>query len=97
MHVVLIMMAALVVMSVLGTLGSVGAALGSMSSGIPVIVMILAIIVFGGVMKEYVRSRKDINRTSRRDLDEIKQRISQIEVDIADIKEQIADFIINQV
>ncbi len=97
MHVVLIMMAAIVVMSVLGTLGSVGAMLGSMSSGIPVVVMILAIIVFGGVMKEFVRSRKNINRTAGRDLDEIKQRISQIEVDIADIKEQIADFIINQV
>ncbi len=97
MHVVLIMVAAIVVMSVLGTLGSVGAMLGSMSSGIPVVVMILAIIVFGGVMKEFVRSRKNINRTAGRDLDEIKQRISQIEIDIADIKEQIADFIINQV
>ncbi len=97
MYLVLIMMAAIVVMSVLGTLGSVGAMLGSMSSGIPVVVMILAIIVFGGVMKEFVRSRKNINRTAGRDLDEIKQRISQIEVDIADIKEQIADFIINQV
>ena len=97
MHVVLIMMAAIVVMSVLGTLGSVGAVLGSISGGIPVVVMILAIIVFGGVMKEYVKSRKDISRTSQRDLDEIKQRISQIEIDIADIKEQIADFIINQV
>ncbi len=97
MHVVLIMMAAIVVMSVLGTLSFAGAMLGSISGGIPVIVMILAIIVFGGVMKEYVKSRKDINRTSRRDLDEIKQRISHIEIDIADIKEQIADFIINQV
>ncbi len=97
MHVVLIMMAAIVVMSMLGALGFAGAALGSISSGIPVIVMILAIIVFGGVMKEYVKGRKDINRTSRRDLAEIKQSISQIEVDIADIKEQIADLIINQV
>lgn len=97
MHMVLIVMAAIVIMSVIGTLGSLGAMFGSMSGGIPMIVMILAIIVFGGVMKEYVKSRKDINRTSRRDLDEIKQRISQIEADIADIKEQIADFIISQI
>ncbi len=97
MHVVLIMMAGIVVMSVMGTLGSIGVMLGGMSGGIPMIVMILAIIVFGGVMKEYVKSRKDISRTSQRDLEEIKQRISQIEADIGDIKEQIADLIINQV
>lgn len=97
MHVILIVIAAIVVMSAIGTLGTLGTMFTSIAGGVPVIVMILAIVVFGGVMKEYVRSKKDLNRTSRNDLNEIKQRISQIEADIADIKEQIADLIINQV
>ena len=97
MHVILIVIAAIVVMSAIGTLGTLGTMFPSIAGGVPVIVMILAIVVFGGVMKEYVRSKKDLNRTSRNDLNEIKQRISQIEADIADIKEQIADLIINQV
>ena len=96
MGAIFVMIAALVAMSVLGTLGAIGSVFGSMG-GIPVVVMIVAIVVFGGVLRELARSSKNLNRKSQKDLDEIKQRISQMEADIADIKEQIADFIINQV
>ncbi len=61
------------------------------------VVAIVAISVFGGILREFVKSRKDLNTTAQKDLAEIKERIAQIEIDIADIKEQIADFIIKQV
>lgn len=70
---------------------------GGAYAGIPVIVIIVAIGALAVVMKEFVRKTKDVNRTSRRDLEEIKQRISKMEADIGDIKEQIADLIINQI
>jgi membrane protein implicated in regulation of membrane protease activity len=61
------------------------------------VIAIVAISVFGGILREFVKSRKDLNSAAQRDLTEIKQRIAQIEADIGDIKEQIADFIIKQV
>jgi len=92
MGMLLIIIAAVIAIPVIGGI------LGGMFSGsLPVVVMIIGIIVFGGVLREFVKSRKNLNHTSRRDMDEIKQHITQIETDIADIKEQIADFIINQV
>ena len=60
------------------------------------IVAIVAISVFGGVLRESVKHKKGINSAAQQDLTEIKQRIAQIEADIGDIKEQIADFIIKQ-
>ena len=60
------------------------------------IVAIVAISVFGGVLREFVKHKKGINNAAQQDLTEIKQRIAQIEADIGDIKEQIADFIIKQ-
>jgi hypothetical protein len=70
---------------------------GGAYAGVPVIVIIVAIGALAVVMREFARKARDVNRTSRRDLEEIKQRMSQMEADIGDIKEQIADFIINQV
>jgi hypothetical protein len=61
------------------------------------IVAIVAISVLGGILREFVKSRKDFNSSAKNDLTEIKERIAQIEADIDDIKEQIADFIIKQV
>ena len=58
---------------------------------------IVAISVFGGILREFVKSRKDLNSAAQRNLAEINERIAQIEADIADIKEQIADFIIKHV
>ena len=95
MGMILMMITMVMIMLVIGTVSFVGGIFGS--GGIPVVVMIIAIAVFGSVMKEIAKSRKGLNRDSRKDLDEIKQRMTQIEADIADIKEQIADFIISQV
>ena len=61
------------------------------------VVAIVAIGVFGGVMRDSVKHGKNIKGAAERDLAEMNQRISQIEADIGDIKEQIADFIIKQV
>ena len=61
------------------------------------VVTIVAISVFGGILREFVKSRKDLSNATQKDLAEIKQRIEQIEIDIGDIKEQIADFIIKQI
>jgi peptidoglycan hydrolase CwlO-like protein len=71
-----------------------------MSGGISVFTMILGIVaisVFGGVLREFVKNRKSLNDAAQKELSEINQRITKIEADIADIKEQIADFIIRQV
>ena len=61
------------------------------------VVAIVAISVFGGVFREIVKSRKNLNNAAQSDIEDIKQRLAQIEADIGDIKEQIADFIIKQV
>ena len=61
------------------------------------IVAIVAISVFGGVLREFVKSKKDVDSAAQKDLAEIRQRVAQIEADIGDIKEQIADFIIKQI
>jgi cell division protein FtsB len=61
------------------------------------VVVIVAISVFGGILREFVKSKKDLSNAVKRDLDEMRQRIANIEADIADIKEQIADFIIKNV
>lgn len=58
------------------------------------VVAIVAISVLGGILSEILKTRKDFNTSSQKELVEIKQHIAKIEADIADIKEQIADFII---
>ena len=70
--------------------------LGRMDPFWMAVVTIVAISVFGGILREFVKSRKELS-VRQEDLAEIKQRIMGIEADIADIKEQIADFIIKQV
>lgn len=42
-------------------------------------------------------TKRDMDSATQRDATEMEQRIAQIEADIGDIKEQIADFIIKQV
>jgi len=58
---------------------------------------IVAIVVFGGILREFAKSRRNISSSVHKDLEELKQHIVQIEADIADIKEQIADSIIKQI
>jgi len=65
-----------------------------LSNPFAMVVAIVFIAVFGGVLRELVKQRKDFSSSSQKELAEIRQHIAQIEADIADIKEQIADFII---
>jgi uncharacterized integral membrane protein len=57
------------------------------------VITIIALVMITGLLKEAIKQRQN-TASYKKDLDEIKLHISQIEADIADIKEQIADFII---
>lgn len=57
------------------------------------VIAIVALVMITGLLKEAIKQRQN-SASSKKDLEEIKLHISQIEADIADIKEQIADFII---
>jgi hypothetical protein len=59
------------------------------------IVAIVAIGVFGGVLREFAKDGGKKN--SKNETVELNERIARIEADIGDIKEQIADFIIGQI
>jgi peptidoglycan hydrolase CwlO-like protein len=58
------------------------------------VVAIVAIVMVTGVFREIVKQRHDFKSVSQKEMIEIKQHLAGIEADIADIKEQIADFII---
>jgi len=58
------------------------------------VVAIVAIVMATGVLREFVKNRTNFNTASQKEMVEIKQHLARIEADIADIKEQIADFII---
>ena len=92
---VLMVIMILVAVSVTG--GVLSTVVGGVFGGIPMIVILVAIVVLGGILRELAKNTRNFNRASRKDIDEIKDHISQIEADIADIKEQIADLIISQV
>ncbi len=89
---ILLMIIAAMMAIPLGIFGFIGG-----MSPFSMVVAIVAISVFGGILREFVKSRKNLNSAAQRDLVEIKERIAQIEIDIGDIKEQIADFIIKQI
>jgi len=57
------------------------------------VVGIVAIVMITGVFREMIKRRRDFS-VSNKELVEIKQRLTAIEADLEDIKEQIADFII---
>ena len=91
MKVLLIIVAMVIVLGVI--FGTSGGSINPFS----MVVAIVAIGVFGGVMGDAVKHGKRAKEAAEKDLAEMNQRISQIEADIGDIKEQIADFIIRQV
>ena len=57
------------------------------------VVAIVAIVSVMGLLRELVKRRRD-SSVSNKELVEIKQRLTGIEAELSDIKEQIADFII---
>ena len=64
-----------------------------MDSPFSMVVVIVAIVMITGLFREAIKRRTE-SSASQKELEEIKQCIARIEADIADIKEQIADFII---
>ena len=84
-----------VIIVLIGSLGSLSAFITTIP--LPMVLAIAAMVVLGGILREFVKTRKDINSVTRKNLEELRQHIAQIEADIADIKEQIADFIIKNV
>jgi hypothetical protein len=84
----------LVVIILIVALGVVGSFARSMNP-FSMIVAIVAISVFGGVLREFAKDGGG-KKAGKNDMAELNQRIAQIETDIADIKDQIADFIIKQ-
>lgn len=71
----------------------------SMVEGIPMgnpfsmVVAIVAIVMITGLFRDMIKRRHEFS-ASHKELVEIKQRLTSIEAELADIKEQIADFII---
>ena len=57
------------------------------------VVAIVAVVMFTGVLREFIK-RRNVFSASQKEMEEIKRHLATIEADIADIKEQIADYII---
>jgi hypothetical protein len=57
------------------------------------VVAIVAVVMLAGVLREFIK-RRNVFSASQKEMEEIKQHLAVIEADIADIKEQIADYII---
>lgn len=91
MGVVLLVIAAVVVMS-----GVFGASM-HIANPFSMVVAIVAIAIFGGIISEAMKNRKQRSKADQIEMVEIKQQMTRMEADIADIKEQIADILIRQV
>ena len=57
------------------------------------VVAIVAVVMLAGVLREFIK-RRNVFSASQKEMEEIKRHLAIIEADIADIKEQIADYII---
>jgi hypothetical protein len=88
------MKAVLVIVVIIVALGIIGGSARAMNP-FSMVVAIVAIAIFGGVLREYVKGGG--KKTSKNETVELNERIARIEADIGDIKEQIADFIIGQI
>jgi hypothetical protein len=84
----------LIILAILVVLGFVAGTARAMNP-FSMVVAIVAIGVFGGVLREFAKGGGTKN--SKNDMVELNERIARIEADIGDIKEQIADFIIAQI
>lgn len=88
------MKAVLVIVVIIVALGIIGGSARAMNP-FSMVVAIVAIAVFGGVLREFAKGGGKKN--SKSETVELNERIARIEADIGDIKEQIADFIIAQI
>ncbi len=65
----------------------------SFANPFSMVVAIVAIVMITGLFRDMIKRRHEFS-ASHKELIEIKQRLTSIEAELADIKEQIADFII---
>lgn len=61
------------------------------------VLFLVAIVVCGGLGREYIKARKEHNRLFGKELTELKERMTQLETDMAEQKELVADTIIQNV
>jgi len=59
-------------------------------------VMLVAIVVVGSVAREYVKSSKEHLNLFRKDMEDLKSRMDQLESDMAKLNELVVDTIIEQ-
>ncbi len=87
----------LVVIVAIAVLSSVLGVSMHIANPFSMVVAIVAIAVFSGVLREALKNRRERSKTDQTEMAEVRQRMSRIEADIGDIKEQIADILIKQV
>lgn len=58
------------------------------------VLFLVAIVVIGGLGREYLKTSKEHNRLFRKDMNELKKRMDQLETDMTKLKELVADTII---
>lgn len=59
------------------------------------VLFLVAIVVIGGLGREYLKTSKEHNRLFRKDMNKLKERIDQLETDMTKLKELVADTIID--
>lgn len=59
------------------------------------VIAIIGLIVGGGLVREYIKTSKEHNRLFGKELTELKERMDQLETDMAEQKELVADTIID--
>ncbi|MBM3211924.1 hypothetical protein FJZ33_06885 [Candidatus Poribacteria bacterium] len=87
----------LIVIAIIMIIAFISGGAGAVANPFSMVVAIVALALFSGVIREIIKNKKEHNRFDKTELAEIKQCMAKIESDIADIKEQIADFLIKQI
>lgn len=60
------------------------------------VIFIIALVVGGGLGQEYIKTNKESNRLFRADMNAIKERMNQLETEMAELKELVSDTIIEK-
>jgi len=58
------------------------------------VIMSIALVVFGGIANQAVKTNKEHKRLFRKDMEDIKSRMDRLEADMTELKELVSDTII---
>lgn len=61
------------------------------------VIFVIALVVGGGLGREYLKTSKESNRLFRKDMNDMKNRMIQLETEMAELKELVSDTIIENV